>query len=273
MKRFAPLLLFLPGCCGKDSEPTVRIKGESFKTTMIRTRAHFREFLRWDPPAAGRAFVVAYPHAHYHHYESRNNYDVVFTDGGGKVLEVLTLAGAEEGGITSSVEATHAVFLRAGTAARLGLRTGESVELAAPLRENLPPLLAALRVNGHGVNAWTAVGREDQAHGFMFRRRLSRDDGMIFAYPSPEINEFWMKNCAIDLDIAFFRSDGTLINVVETRRYPDPKNPPETRSRSHEPAQYVLETNFGWFRARGMILEDGRPNGTVRIELPPDVRS
>jgi hypothetical protein len=29
--------------------------------------------------------------------------------------------------------------------------------------------------------------------------------------------------------------------------------------------------NYGWFRSHGLTKEDGLPNGTVRMEIPPDV--
>ncbi len=274
MKRIAMLLPLLAGC-SKPMEATVRIKGEAFRAIVIRTREHFRDLPHWDPPGAGRAFVVAYPRARFQHYESkRGRFDLLFTDSAGKVAEIASLDPAQEEGVTSSVEVTHAVFLSAGTADRLGVRADDSVELNAPLRENLPPLLSVLRVHGHEVRAEIASTPEQRAHGFMYWKRLSPDDGLLFVYDQPESQEYWMSNCAIDLDIAFFRSDGTLINVVETRKWPDPKQDPgkAVRSRSDGPAQYVLETNFGWFRAKGLIIEDGHPNGTVRMEIPADVR-
>ena len=150
--------------------------------------------------------------------------------------------------------------------------TGASSDAhAGPVRENLPPLQTTLKISGHAVQAHTALNDEQQRHGFMYRRRLSRDDGLIFAYRRPDSHSFWMGNCYIDLDIAFFRADGTLINVVETRQYPNPKTDREPRSSSLEPAQYVVETNYGWFRSKGLIQADGRPNGAVKMEIPPDL--
>lgn len=272
MKRlgFLPILLAVACCKPKDGIP-VEVKGETFRALLVKSREDFRKFLLVRPPENDRCHVVAYPHPRYHHYETKYSYDVVFTDASGKIVDVQLLAATQDG-ITSAVEATHAFFFASGTAGRLGLKPGESIALPAPLRENLPPLLAELKINGHVVRAETAVSKEQQAHGFMFWKNLSADDGMIFVYASEDGHDFWMKNCVIDLDIAFFDSKGILLNVVETRRYPDPSVPPDDqRSSSVAPAQYVVETNYGWFRAKGLIRDGGLPNGVVRLEVPADV--
>lgn len=259
--------------CRKSPETTLVVKGETFQATLISTRERFKEFLGSNVLAPNTAAVVAYPIPRYHHYESaRSSYDVVFTDGSGTVLEIAPLPGGAPDGITSSQEATHAVFFLEGRTSRLQLRPGERIEFSAALRENLPPLLVPLRIGGHALRVETAVNSEQRAHGFMYWRRLSRDDGRIFVYPSEQDQGFWMMNCYIDLDIAFFRADGTLLNVVETRKYEDPKVDPGRHSRSAGPAQYVVETNYGWFRAQGLIRDDGAPNGAVRMEILSNLR-
>lgn len=264
-------MLFLLACCSKSAETTLSIRGETFTVTPIQTRPQFKQFIGWDL-VPKRAFVVAYSLPRFHHYESpEDTYDVVFTDAGGHVLEVQVLRGGDEHGITSNREATHAIFFLEGTSGRLGIQAGDPIDYSAALRENLPRLLATLRINGHEVRAQTAATPQERAQGFMFWKRLSADDGMLFVYPSAEPHAFWMGNCYIDLDIAFFRADGTLINVVETRKYENPKVDPKTRSESLAPAKYVLETHYGWFRARGLTAENGLPNGAVRMEIPPDV--
>lgn len=272
MKRLAlvPFLLAAICCKPKDGIP-VEIKGTKFYAFLVRSRQDFKKFLRARPPGDEQCHVVAFSSPRYQHYETSYSYDVVFTDASGKIVDVQLLAATPDG-ITSEAEATHAFFFSSGVASRLGLKSGETIALPAALRENLPPLLAELTVNGNAVHAETQVTHEEQQRGFMYWKRLSADDGKIFVYDREDSHDFWMKNCVIDLDIAFFRADGTLINVVETRRYPDPSHPPANRhSSALEPAQYVLETNYGWFRAKGLIRDDGLPNGVVKLEVPADV--
>jgi len=271
MRAAVLLLLGSFVSCSKNPQTTLSVKGETFAVTLIQTRPQFKQFLGWEL-GPKRAFVVAYPAPRFHYFESpEDEYDVVFTDAAGKIVETQSLRSGDEAGISSSGESTHAVFFQEGTIRRLALQPGHPIDYSPPLRENLPRLLVPLRINGQEVRAQTAVTPSEQRHGFMFWRRLSRDDGLIFVYPREEHHGFWMGNCYLDLDIAFFRADGTLINVVETRRYEDPKKDPKTRSKSLAPAQYVVETNYGWFRAHGLIRDDGAPSGAVRLEIPPDV--
>ncbi len=39
-------------------------------------------------------------------------------------------------------------------------------------------------------------------------------DGMLFAFPHPAVNRFWMKDTLIPLDIAFFDEEGALLGVL-----------------------------------------------------------
>jgi uncharacterized membrane protein (UPF0127 family) len=102
----------------------------------------------------------------------------------------------------------------------------------------------------------------------MHRTNFSTQDAMIFLHEQDSPEEYWMQNVRIDLDIAFFRADHTLINVVEMKKYSDPKIDSGERARPKQSARYVVETNFGWFRKNNLSGQDGNPNGTVRLTLP-----
>ena len=57
--------------------------------------------------------------------------------------------------------------------------------------------------------------RELRSRGLMFVTDLGDLDGMLFVYDTPTSGAFWMKNTLIPLDIAFFRTDGTLVAVLQ----------------------------------------------------------
>jgi len=99
---------------------------------------------------------------------------------------------------------------------------------------------------------------------------MSEDDGMLFAYPDEGNHSFWMMNTLIPLDIAFFSADGTLLNVNETPMYADPRNPGASyaTSNSKGPARYVLETNLGWFKKKGIVDGAGRFAPGTKAEIP-----
>ena len=88
---------------------------------------------------------------------------------------------------------------------------------------------------------------EKRAHGLMFVKKLSKDQGMLFVFDSPEIQSFWMKNTLIPLSIGYFDEKKRLIEVLEMQ-------PESLVSRelatypSSAPAKYALEMNKGWFK-------------------------
>lgn len=76
--------------------------------------------------------------------------------------------------------------------------------------------------------------------GLMFRRELGANDGMLFVFPRPEHQVFWMRNTLIPLDMIFIRADRTVLGVVRNAT-------PETDDPRQVPGDslYVLEVNGG----------------------------
>lgn len=252
MKRILALLLLAAGC--KHTDGTVRdgrfeVLGRKYDLVVV----HGRKAMEAQSED-GRAYLVVYGHAKVHHYLTDEKFDVLFVDDSGTVLEVGKLGGD----LTSGVETSRALFLPPGSGVTVGM-TIDLPEVAG--REE-----AVLDLGGHRVYAEISQTSDERQRGFMYRRKLSKDDGMIFVYDYADTRRFWMGHCYIDLDIAFFRDDGTLINVVETRKYEDPESDPPERSTSAEPARYVLETNFGWFREHGLIDATGKPLREVTLQ-------
>lgn len=82
--------------------------------------------------------------------------------------------------------------------------------------------------------------------------------GMLFVFDHEQLRSFWMLNTIIPLDIAFIRSDGTIVSThtmapLETRQYS-----------SIEPAQFALEVRAGLFSELGIKPGD-------RVEIPDSV--
>lgn len=113
-----------------------------------------------------------------------------------------------------------------------------------------------------GVKAYVEVARtkEERQKGLMHRTSLGPDEGMLFVFPEEKIQAFWMKNTLIPLDVAFFDSQGFLIDVF--RMEPDGG---ERIYQSSQPALYAVEMNAGWFAEKDL-------RRFARLKLPYPVQ-
>jgi hypothetical protein len=95
----------------------------------------------------------------------------------------------------------------------------------------------------------------DNRTGLMFRKSLNRDGGMIFEFPSPVRQPFWMLNMGFPVDLLFFDSRNRLTDFYQnvmpcTEADSCPEYYPSTASR------YVLELRAGTIEAHGMRKGD-----------------
>lgn len=135
------------------------------------------------------------------------------------------------------------------------------------------PLTIRSASGTHRFTVEIARTDEQQQHGMMFRTSLAPDRGMLFPYDPPQSVGFWMKNTLIPLDIAHFDGDGRLLNVCRMKPADDPAvGGADLKAPSIKPARFVLEVNYGWFDARGLIDAEGKPTKPVLLEAPDAVR-
>ncbi|MEZ0313999.1 MAG: DUF192 domain-containing protein [Myxococcota bacterium] len=87
----------------------------------------------------------------------------------------------------------------------------------------------------------------ERSQGLMNRRTLGADQGMIFMFPSDEVQSFWMKNTLIPLDMIFVNSGLEVVGVV-----PDAEPMTTTPRTVDAPAAYVVEVNGGFAAANGI---------------------
>jgi uncharacterized membrane protein (UPF0127 family) len=285
MRSFWLVLLWAGASCRPASPPEsaapppasgaqVTLKGHAFQVRTFTTEKDRRSASEhFTLLKEGHGYLLSWPRARFIKLESESlpcALDAAFLDREGKILESSGLEQGQVEGLMSRVEAASALLLASGTLKALGARTGDRVELPPLSPEELP----VLEINGARAYVELALTNEDREHGLMFRPRMSEDDGMLFVYPEESSHRFWMGNTLIPLDIAFFRADGTLLNVNETPLYPDPRHPPAryATSDSAGPCQYVLEMNLGWFKKRGLLGPDGRPSPGSKAQIPPAAR-
>ncbi len=96
------------------------------------------------------------------------------------------------------------------------------------------------------IDTQLALTPEQHEIGLMFRKDMPQQEGMLFIFPSPSKQCFWMKNTILPLTAAFVADDGTIVNLEDMK-------PQTTDSHcSVKPVRFVLEMNQGWFAKKGI---------------------
>jgi hypothetical protein len=128
--------------------------------------------------------------------------------------------------------------------------------------------LAACRAGGADVVVHTRGGPvrvavevvdtpERRARGLMYRTRLDDDHGMLFVFPTDEVQSFWMKNTYIPLDLVFIGDDRRIVGI-----HAEATPHSEAPIGIGRPSRWVLEVPGGYTRRRGIAAGD-------QVELPP----
>ena len=118
-----------------------------------------------------------------------------------------------------------------------------------------------LKIKDKIFNLWLAINPKQQKDGL---RSLTSDEveinqGMLFIYPSNEIQTFWMRDTLIDLDIAFIYESGEISDI-----YSMEQGSKEYFSSSN-PIRYVLELRSGIFDKLNLLVGD-------KIDIPKVVK-
>lgn len=79
---------------------------------------------------------------------------------------------------------------------------------------------------------------------------LPADHGMLFVFDCDQWLSFWMRNTIIPLDIAYIRSDGTIVKTYTMQPLDESGYP------SIEPARFALEVRGGQFAQWGIVEGD-----------------
>lgn len=99
----------------------------------------------------------------------------------------------------------------------------------------------------------------ERSLGLQYRNELEEGQGMLFLFPSEEIQSFWMKNTPISLDMVFINSQRKVVGIIHEAV------PLSTAPRSiATPSRFVLEIKGGLSRQSGIEVGD-----TVRFEGIP----
>ena len=133
----------------------------------------------------------------------------------------------------------------------LGLMTTIGCNGPKPSPNTLRPGMHAVEISANKVWTYIAADSASRQRGLMHRSSLPQDIGMLFVFLEPKVQGFWMKNCATDLDIAYIDDEGIIVDILHMKA-PTPGQVILPRYRSSKAVRYALETNVGWFSARGI---------------------
>lgn len=97
-----------------------------------------------------------------------------------------------------------------------------------------------------------------QKQGLSGREAFGPNEGMLFIFPAPSAQGFWMKDMRFPIDIIYFDQDRKIVDVWE---YADPSSYPNVFA-PRVPAQFVLEVPAGFFSK--YRLENGNTFELVR---------
>jgi uncharacterized protein len=99
------------------------------------------------------------------------------------------------------------------------------------------------------VTVEVADDADSRELGLMHRKTLEENKGMFFAFPTPQILQFWMKDTLMPLEILFFDEKGEFVNMILME--PCSKNPcPIYKSAAL--AKYALEVAPGFREANSV---------------------
>ncbi len=87
--------------------------------------------------------------------------------------------------------------------------------------------------------------------GMMQRTSLPEHSGMLFLMPEEELQEFWMSNTQISLDIIFANAEREIVHIA---KYTTPLS--QENVKSIYPAQYIIEVQAGVADSYGILEGD-----------------
>jgi len=114
--------------------------------------------------------------------------------------------------------------------------------------------LTPITIGQKNINVEIADTPQKRQQGLMHRKKLNKDEGMLFIFTSEQTLSFWMKNTYIPLSIAYINKNCNIIDIQDM--YPLKKNEPEKTYPSKAQSQLALEVNLGWFKKNNINLGD-----------------
>ncbi len=118
-------------------------------------------------------------------------------------------------------------------------------------KEGVLTFIDSLGVVKTKIDIQIADNDYDRELGLMFRKSMQENRGMLFIFPKEDIQNFWMHNTYIPLDMIFVNAKNKIITIQNA----DKTLSDQTYS-SIKPAKYVIEVNLGFSKKYGLKVGD-----------------
>lgn len=145
------------------------------------------------------------------------------------------------------------VFFLAAIVAAAAIAFGSTASARA---QSLP--VETLSIRFFQLTAEIAESPEQRAIGLMGRQSLPPNHGMLFVFEAPSQQCFWMRNTPLPLTIAFIAENGRIVNFADMTPFS------EQPHCSASPVKFALEMTQGWFKQRGVLVNDIVQGGPIR---------
>jgi uncharacterized membrane protein (UPF0127 family) len=108
------------------------------------------------------------------------------------------------------------------------------------------------------LNVEVADTPEARQQGLSDHKPLTDKEGMLFIFPAPARQTFWMIDMNFPLDMIWIGTDKKVVGITANVPLPLPDTLPQDLPlyQSPEEAQYVLEVNTGWAEGQGVKVGD-----------------
>jgi len=111
------------------------------------------------------------------------------------------------------------------------------------------------RVGDTEITLSIAATPERRRRGYMYRERIEETEGLLFIFPKPEMQRFWMKNCLVPIDIAYIDNHHR-VSDIHTMTPSGSDRGVGPLWTSSVPVQYALEVKDGFFERHGIRVGD-----------------
>lgn len=113
-------------------------------------------------------------------------------------------------------------------------------QVAENMKYNDGVVVIETETEKHGFNVEVADDMQSRSLGLMKRKEMGQTEAMLFVFENESVQQFWMKNTYIPLDIIFIDATDTIVHIAKMT---EPLS--EKTISSVLPALKVLEINGG----------------------------